>query len=115
MQYKDDKLLQRSSEGELYAGLYRRYASVLFAYAYQHLASREDAEDIVLNVFLSVLQNEQFPTFDEKKQEAWLWAITRNKTMDHLRRVSRRPQVSLEWLSEPLYADDRGSPEQISL
>src|SRR5581483_11537001 len=115
MQYKDDKLLQGSSYGELYAELYQRYASVLFAYAYQHLSSREDAEDIVLNVFLSVLQNQQFPTFDEQKQEAWLWAITRNKTMDHFRRATRRQQVSLEWLSEPLYADDGCSPEQISL
>ncbi|HTK07212.1 MAG TPA: RNA polymerase sigma factor [Ktedonobacteraceae bacterium] len=115
MQYKDDKLLQQSSYGELYAELYQRYASVLFAYVYQHLSSREDAEDIVLSVFLSVLQNQQFPTFDEQKQEAWLWTITRNKTVDHLRRSTRRPQVSLEWFSEPLYADDGGSPEQISL
>ena len=115
MQYKEDNLLKQSSDGELYAELYRRYASALFAYVYHHLSSREDAEDIVLNVFLSVLQNQQFPTFEEQKQEAWLWTITRNKTVDHLRRSIRRPQVSLEWLSEPLYADDECSPEQISL
>ena len=115
MQYKDDNLLKQSSYGELYAELYRRYASVLFAYAYQQTSSREDAEDIVLNVFLSVLQNQQFPTFDEQKQEAWLWTITRNKTVDHLRRATRRPQVSIEWLTEPLYLDEGCSPEQISL
>ena len=123
MQYKDDDVLEPLSNqriegaeyGELYAELYRRYASVLFAYVYHHTSSREDTEDIVLNVFLSVLQNQRFPTFEQDKQEAWLWTITRNKTVDHLRRASRRPQVSIEWLSEPLYADDGCSPEQISL
>ncbi|HLZ56313.1 MAG TPA: sigma-70 family RNA polymerase sigma factor [Ktedonosporobacter sp.] len=107
--------IEGAEYGELYAELYRRYALVLFAYVYHHTSSREDAEDIVLNVFLSVLQNQRFPTFEQDKQEAWLWTITRNKTVDHLRRASRRPQVSIEWLSEPLYADDGCSPEQISL
>ncbi|MBV9229646.1 MAG: sigma-70 family RNA polymerase sigma factor [Chloroflexi bacterium] len=115
MQYKNDNELKVSSYGELYAELYRHYAPALFAYVYQQVFSREDAEDIVLDVFLSVLQNQQFPTFNEQKQEAWLWAITRNKTIDHLRRATRRPQVSIEWLSEPLYVDDGCSPEQISL
>jgi len=108
-------LLKQVSYGELYAELYRRYAPILFAYVYQQTSSREDAEDIVLNVFLSVLQNQQFPTFEERKQEAWLWTITRNKLVDHFRHTIRRPQVSLEWLSEPLYADDGYGPERFSL
>jgi RNA polymerase sigma-70 factor (ECF subfamily) len=115
MQYEDNIVLKQSSDGELYAELYRHYAPALFAYVYKQVFSREDAEDIVLNVFLSVLQNQQFPTFKGEKQEAWLWTITRNKVVDHFRRTTRRPQVSLEWLSEPLYADDGCSPEQISL
>ena len=111
MQNKD----ATSLDDELYTELYRRYAPALFAYAYQHVSSREDAEDIVLNTFLSVLQNRHFLTFEQVKQEAWLWTITRNKVVDHFRGTTRRPQVSLEWLSEPLYADDDSSPEQISL
>ena len=115
MQFKDEKVVKQASSGELYAKLYQGYAPALFAYAYQQVSSREDAEDIVLNVFLSVLQNQQFPMFEIQKQEAWLWTITRNKVMDHFRHSTRRPQVSLEWLSEPLYADEGYSPEQISL
>jgi WD40 repeat protein len=68
MQHEEISLLEDS----LYADLYQRHAPGLFAYAYQQTTSREDAEDIVLDVFLSVLQNPRFPTFDEKKQEAWL-------------------------------------------
>ncbi len=115
MQYKENKVLKQSSYSERYAELYRRYAPALFAYVHQHVSSREDAEDIVLNVFVSVLQNQQFPTFDEQKQTAWLWTITRNKVVDHFRRTNRRPQISIEWLDEPLFADESASPEQISL
>src|ERR1700676_607309 len=106
MQYKEDNLVKQATHGELYAEVYRRYAPVLFAYVYQHVSSREDAEDIVLEVFLSVLQDQRFPTFGQQKQEAWLWAIAHNKTVDHFRRTTRQRQISLEWLAEPLYADD---------
>lgn len=111
MQHKDADSLEHS----LYAKLYRCHASKLFAYAYQQTMSREDAEDIVLDVFLSVLQNKRFPTFGAKKQEAWLWAITRNKVVDYYRRSARHQQVSIEWLEESLYEDDDLAPEQFSL
>src|SRR5258706_12312715 len=111
MQHKEISLLEQP----FYAELYRSHAPGLFAYAYQQTTSREDAEDIVLDVFLSVLQNKRFPTFDEKKQEAWRWTITRNKVVDYYRRSTRRQHVSIEWLSEPLYEDDQLAPEQLSL
>jgi RNA polymerase sigma factor (sigma-70 family) len=115
MQYKDDDLLSQSVDDELYAEIYRRYAPALFAYVYQRISAREDAEDIVLDVFLSLLQDRKFPTFEESKQEAWLWTITRNKVVDYFRRTTRRPQISIEWLAEPLYASDGYNPEQSSL
>jgi RNA polymerase sigma factor (sigma-70 family) len=115
MQYKKDDLLEQSLYDEFYTQVYQRYAPALFAYVYRHTSSREDAEDIVLDVFLSMLQNQRFPTFEAQKQEAWLWTVTRNKTVDHLRRSTRRPQVSIDWFSEPLYADDGYNPEQTSL
>src|SRR5579863_6501286 len=111
MQHKEADLLGHSP----YAELYQCYAPGLFAYAYQQTTSREDAEDIVLDVFLAVLQNERFPTFEAKKQEAWLWTITRNKVVDYYRRSTHRQHVSIEWLSEPLYEDERQTPEQFSL
>lgn len=111
MQHKEADPLEHA----LYAELYRCYAPGLFAYVYQQTTSREDAEDIVLDVFLSVLQNKRFPAFDAQKQEAWLWAITRNKVVDYYRRSMRRQHISIEWLSEPLYEDMHQAPEQISL
>src|SRR5579863_941371 len=106
MQYEKINLLEYSP----YADLYRCHAPGLFAYAFQQTASREDAEDIVLEVFLSVLENPRFPTFDEKKQEAWLWTITRNKVVDYYRRSTLRQHVSIEWLAELLYEDELLTP-----
>jgi DNA-directed RNA polymerase specialized sigma24 family protein len=111
MQHREISLLEDS----FYEELYRHHAPALFAYAYLQTSSREEAEDIVLEVFLSILQNNRYPTFDEKKQEAWLWTITRNKVVDSYRRSLRRPQISIEWLSEALYEDDALAPEQLSL
>lgn len=98
-----------------YAELYQRHAPGLFAYAYQRTASREEAEDLVLEVFLAVMQDPRFPAFDAHKQEAWLWTITRRKVVDAFRRSTRREHISIDWLAEPLYEDDSQTPEHLSL
>lgn len=104
-----------SSENAFLADLYQRHAPALFAYAHRLLSSREEAEDIVLDVFLAILQHPRFATFDEGRQKAWLWTMTRNKSVDCYRRYARHRQISIEWLSEPLYEDSMLAPEQLSL
>lgn len=113
----DEKSLQDTLwlENSFLAELYQCHAPGLFAYAYRLLASREEAEDIVLDVFLGVLQNAQFAAFDREKQKSWLWTITRNKVVDCYRRSARRPLISIEWLAEPLYEDAALAPDQVSL
>ncbi len=108
MQHKDRALL----EDTFYADLYQRHAPGLFAYVYRQTASREDAEDIVLDVFLTVLQQQDFVTFDEQKQVAWLWTVTRHKVVDRFRKSVRQQHVSIDLLAEALYEDDEISPER---
>jgi len=107
MQYKD----RTSLEDAFYADLYERHAPGLFAYVYRQTASREDAEDIVLDVFLMLLRQQDFATFDEQKQVAWLWTITRNKVVDRFRRSARQQHVPIDRLADILYEDDELSPE----
>ena len=99
-------------EDAFYADLYQRHAAGLFAYVYRQTASREDAEDIVLDVFLTVLQQQDFVTFDAQKQAAWLWTITRHKVADRFRKSVRQQHVPIELLAESLYEDDEISPER---
>jgi RNA polymerase sigma factor (sigma-70 family) len=107
MQHKD----RASLEDAFYTDLYQRHAAGLFAYVYRQTASREDAEDIVLDVFLAVLQQQDFVTFDEQKQVAWLWTITRHKVVDRFRKSARQQRVPIELLAEELYENDEISPE----
>jgi RNA polymerase sigma-70 factor, ECF subfamily len=108
MQHRDRTLL----EDAFYTDLYQRHAPGLFAYVYRQTASREDAEDIVLDVFLMVLRQQDFVTFDEQKQVAWLWTITRNKVVDRFRRSVRQQHVPIDPLADRLYEDDELSPER---
>ncbi len=97
------------------AVLYQRFAPVLFAYLYRHTSSREDAEDLLLEVFLAALEHASFAILNAKDQESWLWSVTRNKMVDHYRRVARRPGVQLDLLLDDLYEREEYAPEHVIL
>ena len=95
--------------------LYQRYAPAIFAYLRQHTALREDAEDVLVEVFLAALEKEKFATMGEKEQQAWLWRVARNKAVDAFRQSVRRQSVTLEHVADSLYDDDEHTPEQTAL
>lgn len=97
------------------AVLYQRFAPVLFAYLYRHTSSREDAEDLLLEVFLAALEHTGFAILSAKEQEGWLWSVTRNKMVDHYRRAARRPGVQLDLVLDDLYERDEYAPEYVLL
>jgi RNA polymerase sigma-70 factor, ECF subfamily len=95
--------------------LYQRYASAVFAYLLRHLGSREDAEDMLLEVFLAVLEKEMVLRLDEQQLRAFVWAIARHKITDHYRRTKQHRSVSLTVVEELIYENDARAPEQIVL
>ena len=97
------------------AMLYQRFAPVLFAYLYRHTSSREDAEDLLLEVFLAALEHISFAELGAKEQESWLWSVTRNKMSDHYRRSARRPGIQLDLVLDDLYERDEYAPEHVTL
>src|SRR5262249_47198820 len=97
------------------AVLYQRFAPVLFAYLYRHTSSREDAEDLVLEIFLAALERPGFAILSAKDQEGWLWSVARNKTIDHYRRSARRLGVRLDLVLDDLYERDEYAPEHVTL
>lgn len=102
-------------EDSLVDALYRRHAQALFAFLLQHTASREDAEDLLLEVFLTALEQDSLADLTEKHQLVWLWRVARNKTIDSYRRSARRPVLALEHVEAQLYYDEALSPEQNAL
>ena len=95
--------------------LYQRHWLGLFTTIRQHISSGEDAEDILLDVFLAALESSTLASMSEQHQEAWLRRVAYNKCMDFHRRTSRHPAFPLEAHVEMLYDDERLAPEQAAL
>ena len=107
---------KRVSRDSLVARLYERHAPALFAYLRQQTASREDAEDILAQVFVAAIEQDEVAGLSERAQVAWLWRVARNKSVDAYRRSRLRQGMDLEPLTDLLYdEDEQHAPEQVSL
>ncbi len=97
------------------AMLYQRYAPTIFAYLLNQTASREDAEDLLLEVFLAAMERDNLSNLNETEQRAWLWAVAHHKAVDHFRRLTRHPSIQLRLVAESLYDNEQLEPEQALL
>lgn len=97
------------------AALYQQCAPALYAYLVQHTLSEEDAEDILVEVFLAALENQPFALLPEKAKRAWLWRVARHKMVDAYRRTKRRPSVTIEAMAEKMLDDEVSDPVQLAL
>ena len=95
--------------------LYERHAPAIFAYLLRQTASRPDAEDLLLEVFLAALERDYLAGFAEREQWAWLWRVARNKATDFYRQQTRHPNVALKQVEETLFAAEEQGPEHIAL
>jgi RNA polymerase sigma factor (sigma-70 family) len=100
---------------EVMADLYERYWFIVLHTIHQHISSHEDAEDVLLDVFLAALESDVFFNLVEQQQVAWLRRTAYNKAMDYHRRRTRQPLLSLQEDDETLFADEERSPEKTFL
>ncbi len=80
---------QRTLDDSPIARLYQHYWLTILASIRQHISSREDAEDILLEVFVAALESTSLLTMGEKQQLAWL------------RHVAHLCQVVVEFSPDP--------------
>lgn len=87
----DGELISRFLQGEeaSFSTLYARYYPRIYRYAITRLHMKQDAEDIVQDVFLRVI--EKLSTFRgiDGAFAAWLFRIAQNRIVDLLRRKKR--------------------------
>ncbi len=103
-----------TGDDSLAATLYRNYAPKLFAYVCRHLPTVDDAEDMLLEVFLVVLEREgQLALMLQDEQKAWIWTVARNRIIDYHRRHHRQRSVPLEYVEQMI--DEDATPEQVAL
>ncbi len=87
----DTDLVYRARQGDFSAfeTLFERHRQTVYRFAYQMSHRRDDAEDIVQDVFVKAYQNlDRYR--DEAKFTTWLLRITTNLCTDRARMVSRR-------------------------
>ncbi|HET8844216.1 MAG TPA: sigma-70 family RNA polymerase sigma factor [Ktedonobacteraceae bacterium] len=106
-----------SSNRVLVAHLYQLYAPALLMFLRRRVPGREDAEDVLLEIFQAALESDTLPELEESKQRSWLWTTAHNKAIDHYRRKLRRPVFSLELeeITEILSEDESTLPEIVAL
>lgn len=97
-----------------FAELYQRHAHTLLSFIWSHVHTREDAEDVLLEVFLAAMERDVLPR-NEDEQLAWLRRVAHNKCIDVYRRAQRRPVVPLDSALDLLYEDEEQAPEQLAL
>src|SRR5579875_213779 len=98
-----------------FANLYRCHARTLLAFIRRYVSTREDAEDVLLEVFLAAFENHALADLSDGQQLAWLRRVAHNKCVDLHRRARRRPSVSLDSIEEILFEDEANAPEQLAL
>lgn len=98
-----------------FAELYQRHVYTLLSFIRRYISSREDAEDVLLEVFLAAMERNALVGLNEREQLAWLRRVAHNKSIDVYRRAQRRPAVPLDSTLEMLYEDEERAPEQIAL
>ena len=93
----DDKLiaLTRRGRDDAYETLVERYRPRLLGFCQHMLRSREDAEDVLQEVYVSALRAMRA---DDRPIQAkpWLYKIARNRSLNHLRRRSELAVESMD-------------------
>lgn len=95
--------------------LYQRYWLVIFNAIARQITSREEAEDVLIEVFLAAMESPVLATLHETQQLAWLQRTAYHKSMDYYRRNKRRPLVPLEETTGQILSDPHSSPEHVVL
>lgn len=107
----DFELLDRYRRGDAQAmdQLVDRHAGVLYAYVRRFLRDPALAEDLTQDVWLRVLRRSE--TFDGRSRfTTWLFTVTRNTCIDHLRRVNRRTPADAEPSGEAFALEELADP-----
>jgi RNA polymerase sigma-70 factor (ECF subfamily) len=93
----DDGVLRKAQRGDdrAFAIIVRSYQTPVFNYVLRMIGDRSLAEDLTQEVFLRVYQG--LPRFSARsKFTTWLFQVTKNRVLDEMRAVERRPRAVVD-------------------
>lgn len=88
----DDSMLFRlvqHADDQAFSAFYDRYVNLVFSIAYAIVGHQAVAEEIVQDVFLKIWKKNHTYHPEQSKLNTWLSAITRNRSIDELRKKKR--------------------------
>lgn len=102
LEISDQELLARiaAADADAFAQFYDRHAAVLMGIAVRVLSNSAEAEDVLQEVALILWERAGQYDSSAGKPLSWVVALTRNKAIDRLRSLSRRPTVHPESIGE---------------
>jgi RNA polymerase sigma-70 factor (ECF subfamily) len=92
----DPSILRKAQQGDerAFTIILRTYETPVYNYVLRLVGDRALAEDLTQEVFLRVVQG--LPRFSLRCQfTTWLFQVTKNRVLDELRAVERRPRSSV--------------------
>ena len=115
----DDQALLRLisfAKTEALGEFYDRYSRLVYSLSLFILNDPESAEEVTQDVFMRIWEKAETYRSEQAKVSTWLTSITRNRSIDVLRRQRARPEghrIELEdGVFEALVAADLPDPEQ---
>jgi RNA polymerase sigma-70 factor (ECF subfamily) len=104
-----------STDNSPTAALYRQHGPLIFAWLLKQARSWEDAEDLLLEVFLAAFEHDRLLAVPEEKRLAWLLSVAQHKVIDYYRLSGRHQQVPLDAVAGALEEDEAQTPEAVAL
>ena len=114
----DSELVLKAQQGDIHAfdQLVERYHGKIYGLTYNMCSNREDAEDLVQEIFVKAFQ--ALPRFRGKSSfYTWLYRIAVNKTINYRKKRNRKRALSLDAFDQEIKTDDvyhdltsKGSP-----
>ncbi|MBM7569791.1 RNA polymerase sigma factor SigX [Aquibacillus albus] len=98
--------------------LYDRYHKDLFQFIFYMVKDRQQAEDIVQEVYIKVLNS--YHTFKgESSEKTWLFSIARHVTIDFFRKQQRKRKKIMDFFDwgekGHLIKDEHATPDEIAV
>lgn len=100
----------RERDPQRYGEIIERYQGKLFAYLYRLVGEKEEAQDILQDVFIKAYRN--LYSYDtERKFSSWIYRIAHNEAVNHIKRKSLKRFISLENVTSTKDKMDSSSAE----
>ncbi len=93
----DNELVRMVKEEnqEKYAEIIERYRGKLFAYLYRLIGEKEEAEDLLQDVFIKAYRN--LSSYDANRRfSSWIYRIAHNEAVNHIKKKSLRKFIPID-------------------